>query len=120
MVVGEKGSSSGTLLLTSSSSMAEHWHGLMAASSGRGWGLGWHHGCLLAACSLPCAPFLLRDKTLEKQEFGGATSELQKCRERQLLLILEACDGGMLDSGIPFEDSGSYTGSLASWKTGRK
>lgn len=119
-MVGGKGSSSRTLLLTSSSSMAEHWHRLMAAYCGHGGVLGWHHGCLLAACSLPCAPFLLRDKTLEEQEFGGATSELQKCTERQLHPILEACDEGMLDSGIPFEDSGSYTGSPACWETGRK
>lgn len=89
----------------------------MAASSGHAWVLGWHHGFLLAACSLLCASFLLRDKTLEEQESGGATSELQKCRERQLLLILEACDGGVLRSGIPFEDSGSYTGSPACWET---
>lgn len=98
--------------------MAEHWHRLMAAASGHRRVLGWHHGCLLAACSLPCVPFLLRYKTLEDQELGGATSELQKCRERQLLLILEACDGGMLEN--PFEDSGSYTGSPVCWETGRK
>lgn len=85
MVVEGKDGSSRTLLLTSSSSMAEHWHRLMAASSGHGWVLGWHHGCPMAACSQPGASFLLRDKTLEEQEFGGATSELQKCRKRQLV-----------------------------------
>lgn len=53
--------------------------GLMAASSARGWMLVWHHGCLLPACSLPCAPILLRDQILEEQESGGATAELQKC-----------------------------------------
>ena len=100
--------------------MAEHWHRLVAAASGHGWVLGWHLGCLLAPCSLPCPPFLLRDKTMEEQEFGGATSESQNCRERQMLLILEVCDGRMLDSGSPSEDRESYTGSPECWETGHK
>jgi len=57
---------------------------------------------------------------MEEQEFGGATSESQNCRERQMLLILEVCDGRMLDSGSPSEDRESYTGSPECWETGHK
>lgn len=55
------------------------------------WGGTMGVSCLLLLYPVPL--LLLRDKILEEQE-------LQKCREAQLLLILEACDGGMLGSGI--------------------
>lgn len=65
VAVGGKGINSRTLLLTSSSSRSRR---SMAASVGHGWVSGCCHDCLLAACPLPCASSLLRDRTLEEQE----------------------------------------------------
>lgn len=93
--------------------------GLMAASSARGWMLVWHHGCLLPACSLPCAPFLLRDQILKEQEFGGATAELQKCGKHSYFWSLRHVMGECW-LWSPCEDSGSYTGRPAWCETGHK
>lgn len=35
-------------------------------------------------------------------------------------MIPEGCDGGMLEAGIPGEDSDSHTGRAASWEAGCK